>query len=67
MATIHPILLKGGIWIIEGLNLSRIRPGVYGMLYLPLKIAVGPGAPAPVLLKPVGPKHARSEKRRVAI
>jgi arylformamidase len=62
-AAIHTILLKAGIWIIEGLNLTEVRPGVYDMLCLPLKIAAGDGAPARALLKPVGPKHARSEKR----
>jgi arylformamidase len=65
-AAIHTILLKGGVWIIEGLNLSGVRPGVYDMLCLPLKIAASDGAPARALLKPVGRKHARSEKRRVA-
>ncbi|MCP9468904.1 MAG: cyclase family protein [Nitrospira sp.] len=53
-AAIHTILLKGGVWIIEGLNLSGVRPGVYDMLCLPLKIAGGDGAPARALLKPVG-------------
>lgn len=62
-AAIHRILLKGGIWIIEGLNLSRARPGGYDMLCLPLRIAAGDGAPARVLLKPVGSKHARSKKK----
>lgn len=53
------LLLKAGIWIIEGLNLSRVRPGTYDMLCLPLKIAAGDGAPARALLKPVGPKGIR--------
>lgn len=53
-AAIHRILLKAGIWIIEGLNLSGVRPGVYDMLCLPLKITAGDGAPARALLKPVG-------------
>lgn len=65
-AVIHTILLKGGIWVIEGLNLSGVRPGVYDMLCLPLKIAAGDGAPARVLLKPVGFKHTRSEKEGAA-
>lgn len=58
-ATIHTILLKAGIWIIEGLNLSRVRPGAHDMLCLPLKIAGGDGAPARALLKPVGSKGIR--------
>lgn len=56
---IHTILLKAGIWIIEGLNLSRVRPGMYDMLCLPLKIAAADGAPARALLKLVGPKGGR--------
>jgi len=56
---IHTILLRAGIWIIEGLNLSRVRPGMYDMLCLPLKIAAGDGAPARALLKLVGPKGGR--------
>ena len=57
-AAIHTILLRAGIWIIEGLNLSRVRPGSYDMLCLPLKIAGGDGAPARALLKRVGSKGA---------
>lgn len=56
---IHTILLKAGVWIIEGLNLSGVRPGMYDMLCLPLKIAAGDGAPARALLKLVGPKGGR--------
>ncbi|WP_197549187.1 cyclase family protein [Candidatus Nitrospira inopinata] len=62
-AAIHTILLKGGVWIIEGLNLSGVRPGVYDMLCLPLKIAGGDGAPARALLKPVS-KPVRSRGTR---
>lgn len=62
-AAIHTILLKASIWIIEGLNLSGVRPGVYDMLCLPLNITAGDGAPARSLLKPVGPTHSRSERK----
>jgi arylformamidase len=47
----HVTLLKAGIWIIEGLDLSAIKPGDYDLLALPLRIAGGDGAPARVLLK----------------
>lgn len=57
--SIHTILLEAGIWIIEGMNLSEVRPGAYDMLCLPLKIAGGDGAPARVLLKPLGSKRIR--------
>jgi arylformamidase len=54
----HRTLLQAGIWIIEGLDLSRVRPGPYELICLPLRIAGGDGAPARALLKPVpsGPK-----------
>jgi arylformamidase len=47
----HVALLRAGIWIIEGLDLTRVRPGPYELLALPLKIRGGDGAPARVLLK----------------
>ncbi len=48
----HTVLLKAGIWIIEGLDLSKVPPGSYDLICLPLKIAQGDGAPARALLKP---------------
>jgi arylformamidase len=50
----HQHLLGAGIWIIEGLNLSKIKPGKYDLLCLPLKILNGDGAPARALLRPRG-------------
>ncbi len=47
----HRILLEAGILIIEGLDLSRIKPGPYRLLCLPLKIGGSDGAPARVLLE----------------
>jgi arylformamidase len=47
----HVTLLKAGIWIIEGLDLSAVKPGYFHLLALPIKIAGGDGAPARVLLK----------------
>jgi arylformamidase len=49
----HQALLGAGIWIIEGLNLSSVDPGVYDLVCLPLKIRAGDGAPARALLRPV--------------
>lgn len=48
---IHTTLLRAGIWIIEGVNLSNIRPGSYDLLCLPLKIAHSDGAPARALIR----------------
>jgi arylformamidase len=49
----HQALLKAGIWIIEGLNLKRVRPGRVQLVCLPLKIAGGDGAPARALVRPI--------------
>jgi arylformamidase len=48
----HRALLEAGVWIIEGLDLSKVPPGPYDMLCLPMKIAAGDGAPARVFLRP---------------
>ncbi len=52
-AATHRFLLEAGIWIIEGLDLSKVGQGVYEFICLPLKIIGGDGAPARALLKPV--------------
>lgn len=48
---VHRALLTRGIWIVEGLDLTRARPGRYDMLCLPLRIYQGDAAPARVLLR----------------
>ena len=47
----HRILLKAGIWIIEGLMLEHVEPGEYELVCLPLKIIGGDGAPARAVLR----------------
>jgi arylformamidase len=47
----HQALLGGGIWIIEGLNLSQAEPGIYDLICLPLRIVGGDGAPARAILR----------------
>jgi arylformamidase len=47
----HRILLEAGVLIIEGLDLSGIKPGPYQLLCLPMKIGGSDGAPARVLLQ----------------
>jgi arylformamidase len=49
---VHKLLLGAGIWIIEGLDLSRIKPGTYNLICLPLKLDRGDGAPARAILRP---------------
>lgn len=48
---VHKALLGQGIWIVEGLDLTRISPGRYDMLCLPLRVYQGDAAPARVLLR----------------
>lgn len=50
---VHQIILKARIWVIEGLDLSRIDPGKYEMMCLPIKIENCEGAPARALLRPL--------------
>lgn len=49
-AETHLTLLGAGVIIVEGLDLSRISPGEYTLVCLPLKIKDGDGAPARAIL-----------------
>lgn len=51
-AKTHKTILGGGIWIIEGLNLSGVKPGNYDLICLPLKILDSDGAPARAIIRP---------------
>ena len=46
----HTVLLKAGVVVVEGLNLSKIVRGFYDLYCLPLKIAGSDGAPARAIL-----------------
>ena len=46
----HVVLLKAGIVVVEGLNLSNVMRGFYNLYCLPLKIAGSDGAPARAIL-----------------
>jgi len=52
-AYVHRTLLGNGVWIVEGLDLSRVNPGNYDFVCLPLKIDGGDGAPARAILRPL--------------
>ncbi|APV43720.1 arylformamidase [Dehalogenimonas formicexedens] len=49
----HRTLLAGGVWIIEGLQLSGIEAGKYHLVCLPLSIDQGDGAPARAVIRPI--------------
>ncbi|MFQ5788763.1 MAG: hypothetical protein ACE5H1_12400 [Thermodesulfobacteriota bacterium] len=50
---VHRLLLRAGVWIIEGLNLSKVRQGYYELICLPINIVNGDGAPARAILRPI--------------
>jgi arylformamidase len=47
----HHALLSAGIWVIEGLNLSAVEPGIYDMVCLPLRLMGAEGSPARAILR----------------
>lgn len=49
----HTILLESGVVILEGLDLSKVAPGNYELICLPLKLAGSEGAPARTVLRPI--------------
>ncbi len=49
----HRLILGAGIWVVEGLDLTRTAPGEYELICLPMKLAGAEGAPARVVLRPV--------------
>jgi arylformamidase len=46
----HRILLKAGVIVVEGLDLTQVSQGRYTLYCLPLKLAGSDGAPARVIL-----------------
>ena len=47
----HQVLLGAGVWIIEGLDLTKVKPGKYDLICLPVKIRNSDGAPARAILR----------------
>ncbi len=52
-AETHHALLGAGIWIIEGLNLTNVQPGLVELICLPIKIVGSDGTPARAILRPL--------------
>lgn len=48
---IHRTLLSAGVWLIEGLNLSKVRPGLYDMICMPLNLPGAEASPARAILR----------------
>lgn len=55
---IHQALLRAGVWIIEGLDLSAARAGDYELVCLPLRILQSDGAPARAALRALPKRKA---------
>jgi arylformamidase len=53
MAETHQTILGAGIWIIEGLDLRDVTPGLHEMVCLPLKLVGSDGAPARAALRSI--------------
>jgi len=49
----HLILLERGIYIIEDLDLSKVKAGRYEMICLPLKLEGGEASPVRAILRPM--------------
>ncbi len=49
-AATHQVLLKAGVIVVEGLNLSQVEAGRYMLYCLPLKLVGSDGAPARAIL-----------------
>ena len=49
----HQALLGAPVWVIEGLNLARVKPGRYELVCLPVKIQGCDGAPARAIIRPI--------------
>ena len=49
----HQILLENGVYILEGINLSKVKPGRYDLICLPILLERGDAAPARAIVRPV--------------
>jgi len=48
----HRILLHGGVYIIEGINLAKVKAGRYDLICLPILLERGDAGTARAILKP---------------
>lgn len=55
---VHKLLLNREVVVVEGLDLSKVPPGDYELICLPLKILGVDGAPARVVLRRGGGSHS---------
>ena len=60
-AAVHHALLGAGVWIIEGLDLSRVPAGQCDLICLPLRLVGSDGAPARALVRPLARTRRRGD------
>jgi arylformamidase len=48
----HSILLQNGVYIIEGINLEKVKAGRYELICLPLLLEHGDAGPARAIIRP---------------
>ncbi len=53
MKDVHEILLGTEIWLIEGLNLTDVKPGNYNLVCLPLRLMNTEGSPVRAVLQKI--------------
>jgi arylformamidase len=53
LVEVHKVLVGNGIWVIEAINLSAVKAGMYEIICLPIKIANGDAAQARAILRPL--------------
>lgn len=51
LVEVHKALVGNGIWVIEGLDLSGVKPGRYEIICLPIRIEKGDAAQARAILR----------------
>ena len=60
-AAVHHALLGAGVWIIEGLDLSRVPAGPCELICLPLRLVGSDGAPARAIVRPIPRARRRGD------
>ena len=53
LKTVHKIFADCGIWVLEAINLSAVKPGVYEIICLPIKLENGDAGPARAIIRPI--------------
>ena len=59
----HQILMRAGVIIIEGLNLSAVESGRYELICLPLRLTDAEAAPARAALRPLHADSGMDEEK----